>query len=51
MEPSVIVFDQCTYFVEADYYELGEDEEIVFRGTFDECEDKMDEFSPYPYGR
>jgi len=34
---SIAVFDGTSFFVESASYELGPDEIIVFRGSFEEC--------------
>ena len=44
---SVVIFDGTTYFVESAEYILGEDDEIVFTGTFEECTEKETELSAY----
>jgi len=44
---SVVIFDGTSYFVESAEYILGEDEEIVFTGSFEECEEKEEELSAY----
>ena len=42
---SVVIFDGTSYFVEQAEYTLGEDEEIIFRGTFEECVEECDELN------
>ena len=44
---SVLIFDGTSYFVEQAEYTLGEGEEVVFEGTFEECTEKEEELSAY----
>lgn len=39
---SVVIFDGTSYFVESSDYELGEGEEIIFKGQFSDCSDLAD---------
>ena len=48
MKPeSVLIFDGTSCFVEQAEYTLGEGEEVVFEGTFEECTEKEEELSAY----
>ena len=43
----VVIFDGTSYFVESADYMLGEGEQVVFEGTFEECTEKEEELSAY----
>lgn len=42
---SIVVFDGTSYFVEEKDYLLPDDEEVVFRGTFELCCEKCEELN------
>ena len=45
-QPSVVIWDGTSYYVEDTNYEIDpEEEEIVFRGTFCDCRKKCDELN------
>ena len=39
---SIVVFDGTCHFVESSDYTLGEDEEIIYRGHIDKCDQICD---------
>ena len=42
MLDTVVVFDECSYDVESKDHELGPDEQIVFEGSFEACDEACD---------
>lgn len=42
MMDSIIVFDGTSYFVESISYILAEDEEVVFRGNYNDASEECD---------
>ena len=41
----VVIFDGTSHFVESADYVLGEGEQVVFEGTFEECVKECDDLN------
>lgn len=46
---AVVIFDGTSHFTEAPEYNLGEDEEVVFSGSFQDCVDMADQLNDECY--